>query len=99
MPERLYRVSIALGSRRVHISWEARDALLARLQRVGTIGTVRVAFTAVGATRTVSLTPPERATLLDALENWALEADKFEAISAELRALRDAVIADLHHAE
>lgn len=105
MPERLDRVTVALKRGSVVFSWEARQALLARLfhanikNRVIAQGTstdhIIRAFEAVGATLPVELTKPQRLLLLHVLrtwsenERWALEPD--ERMPEELAVLRNAL--------
>ena len=98
VPERLDRVTVALNGRPVILTWNARQALMRRLQHVQEVSRLRASFDAVGATRPVELTGNQRTALLLTLENWALDLDKFEAISPELLELRDELIADLHSA-
>ena len=62
MPERLDHVTIALGGGDVTLSWDARQALLARLEHVHESSSLRAMFEAVGATRPVELNPAQRAT-------------------------------------
>ena len=84
MPERLDRVTIALNRRDVTISWDARQALMARLYDANTPprylaqgessdGVLRD-FAAVGATRAVKLRKAQRVLLLNVLERWVEEA-------------------------
>ena len=99
MPERLDCIIVALNSGPVTLTWDARQALMLRLQRVRENFRLRASFDAVGASRPVELTSNQRTTLLLTLENWALDLDTFEAISPELLELRDELIVDLHSAQ
>lgn len=92
MPERLDQITVALNRGDVALTWEARQALMARLQHVHDSSSLRATFEAVGATRPVELNPAQRATLLGLLEEWSLEQD---AMPAELNELRDALSEDL----
>ena len=93
MPERLDTITIALGGGGdVTLSWDTRQALLARLEHVHESSSLRAMFDAVGASRPVELNPAQRATLLGLLEEWALEDD---ALPADLSELRDALTEDL----
>ena len=68
MPDRLDTITVALSRGDVTISWDARQALLARLQHVN-MSSLRAMFEAVDATRPVELNPAQRATLLGLLDN------------------------------
>ena len=92
MPERLDHITIALGGGDVTLSWDTRQALLARLEHVHESSSLRAMFDAVGPSRRVELNPAQRATLLGLLEEWALEDD---ALPADLSELRDALTEDL----
>ena len=91
MPDRLDTITVALSRGDVTISWDARQALLARLQHVNDSSSLRAMFEAVGA-RPVELNPAQRATLLGLLDEWTLEDD---ALPADLIGLRDALSEDL----
>jgi hypothetical protein len=81
MPERLDRVTIRLDAGDITISWEARQALLARLfhanikDRIIARGTstdeILRAIEAVGATRPLELAEPQRLLLLHVLRTWS----------------------------
>ena len=73
MPDRLDTITVALSRGDVTISWDARQALLARLQHVNESSSLRAMFEAVGATRPVELNPAQRATLLGLLDEWTLD--------------------------
>jgi len=92
MPDRLDTITVALSRGDVTISWDARQALLARLQHVNDSSSLRAMFEAVGATRPVELNPAQRATLLGLLDEWTLEDD---ALPTDLIGLRDALSEDL----
>ena len=95
MPERLDQITVALSRGDIAISWEARQALMARLQHVHDSSSLRATFDAVGASRPVELNPAQRATLLGLLQEWTLGQDADEAMPAELNELRDALREDL----
>ena len=95
MPERLDTITIALSRGDVTISWDARQALLARLQHVHESSSLRAMFDAVGAARPVELNPGQRATLLGLLEEWTLDHGADEPMPGELAELRDALTEDL----
>lgn len=113
MPERLDRVTITLNCGEFGFSWEARQALLARLfhanikDRIVARGTstdeILRAFGAVGATRPVELTKTQRLLLLHVLltwsenERWALEPQ--ERMPEELGVLSQALADELHSGE
>lgn len=110
MPERLDRVTVALG-RSVTISWDSRQALMARIYDVRGEGSVALigSFAAVGATRLVELKPEQRPLLLQLLrdwtdDQWALDDDdrmpeEVSLLRDELSILRDALIDDLDDAD
>lgn len=68
MPEHLDRITVALDRVDVVLSWRARTALLDQLEPGEG---ARAAFEAVDATRPVTLTLPQKAELLLAIEEWA----------------------------
>jgi hypothetical protein len=88
MPERLDRVTVALGDREVIVSWNTREALMAQMQDFDATE-LREAFDAVGATRPVELGPSQRDALLQLLEAWSRDEDP---MPKELVELRDALI-------
>ena len=92
MPERVDHITVALSRGDVTLTWDARQALIARLQHVQDASSLRAMFEAVGATRPVELNPAQRATLLGLLEEWTLEG---AALPTDLIELRDALTEDL----
>jgi hypothetical protein len=98
VPERLKHATIALDRGNHTISWDAREALMARLQQVQSAARIRAAFSAVGATRPVRLSPAQRAVLLAVFDGWSLERSE-TPMPVELRELRIALIRDLHDAK
>ena len=99
MPERLDRVSVALNRGAVILTWDARQALMRRLQHVRSTARIRDSFEGVGASRPVELTGRQRSRLLLILEGWSLDLDFYEAMPQDLLELRNALIADLQGAE
>jgi hypothetical protein len=99
VPERLDRITVKLGRGDVTLTWDARQALLARLQHVQTTARIRASFDAVGASRPVELTPGQRTTLLEVLQDWFVGGGGSEAMPEGLFHLRNALIADQHDAE
>jgi hypothetical protein len=99
VPERLDSVAVALNRGPVILTWNARQALMRRLQHVRETAQIRASFDAVGASRPVELTGGQRTALLLTLEGWSLDLDGYEAMSPELLELRNELIADLHGAE
>jgi hypothetical protein len=93
MPERLDTITIALSRGDITISWDTRQALLARLQHVHDSSSLRAMFDAVGASRPVELNPAQRATLLGLLKEWSIDRD--DAMPAGLNELRVALTEDL----
>ena len=81
------------------LTWDDRQALMARLQHVHSSSSLRATFEAVGATRPVELNPAQRATLLGLLEEWSLGRDGYDAMPTGLFELRDALSEDLADAE
>jgi hypothetical protein len=96
MPERLDRVTVPLNRGDVLLTWDARQALMRRLQSVQETFRLRASFEAVGASRPVNLTGGQRTALLVVLEAWSLDLDGHEAMPQGLYSLRDALITDLH---
>ena len=92
VPERLDTITVALAHGDIALSWETRQALVARLQHVSDSSSLRAMFESVGATRPVELNPAQRATLLGLLDEWTLEDD---ALPTDLIGLRDALSEDL----
>ncbi len=92
MPERLNHVTIALSRGSITISWDARQALLTRLQHVQSTSRIRASFHAVGATRPVELHPGQKVALVKMLEEWW---DEGTGMPIELAALRAALKDDL----
>jgi hypothetical protein len=72
MPVRLDRVLVDVAGELVEISWDERDALLARLRLLDGFESIVGAFEAVGASRPVELDDDERALLRVALEAWGI---------------------------
>ena len=95
MPDRLDTITVALSRGDVTISWEARQALLARLQHVNESSSLRAMFEAVRATRPVELNPAQRATLLGVLDEWTLDRDTWEGMPEALLELRKKLSEDL----
>ena len=96
MPDRLANVTIALNRCNLTISWEARQALMARLQHTQESSRLRDSFEAVGATRPVELNPGQKAALVNAFEEWWKEGDG--GMPVEFAVLHDALTDDLHDA-
>ena len=99
MPERLDRVTVPLNGGDVILTWDARQALMRRLQSVQETFRLRASFEAVGASHPVELTGGQRTALLLILEEWTLDLDGHEAMPQDLYELRNALITDLHDAE
>ena len=95
MPERLDLVRIALKSRDVTITWDDREALVHRLDRINSTYGIRASFAAVGATRPVDLDGRQCAALLSFLEDW-MQVAGAEAMPHGLYHLRNALIEELH---
>lgn len=97
---RFDRIAVALNRGPVVLSWDARQALMQRLQHVQETAHLRATFSAADAVRPVELHPARRTALLRALEGWAsLDPNGYEPIPQELVDLRNALIADLHDSE
>ena len=96
MPASLDRITIALDRVDVVLSWKARTALLDQLEAGQA---VRDAFAAVGATRPVTLTLPQKAELLLAIDDWvARTPGGFVALPDGIYDLREGLHNDLHDA-
>jgi hypothetical protein len=106
MPERVDHITVKLSTEDITLGWETRRALLAKLgEQQHPLGehdvgrAIRKAFDDVGASRPVTLKRDEKTYLLKLLEQWSLDTvGGFDAMSAELFALRNALIDDLHDA-
>jgi hypothetical protein len=93
--ERRDFVTIALSRGNISISWDARQALLTRLQHVQSTSRIRASFHAVAAARPVELNPGQKLALVKMLEEWW---DEGSGMPIELAALHDALqddVADL----
>jgi hypothetical protein len=99
MPDRLGSVTVSLRRGDITLSWETRDALMARLKDIKTTARIRAAFTAVGVSRPVKLNRGQKAALLSALEEWSLGSGGYDGIPKGLVELRNALIDDLHDRE
>jgi hypothetical protein len=69
---RLDRVRIDVAGEIVEISWDERDTLLERLERVAGCETIVERFEAVGASRPVNLDDEQRSRLRVTLELWGV---------------------------
>jgi hypothetical protein len=95
---RIAEVRIALRRGIVSIPWSSRDALLERLRNLETMNDVRDAFRAVGTTRPVRLTGPQKAGLLNVITFWADQTDGgYDDLPEGIYDLRNALHDDLHH--
>jgi hypothetical protein len=99
VPERLDRINIALSGGDVTLDWDTREALMRRLEHVRSTTKIRASFEAVGASRPVQLSGPQRTALLVTLEIWASDGAGQEPMPQGLYELRDALLRDLHDAE
>ncbi len=100
MPERLQQVTVSLSTGDVIVPWEVRQTLLNELGKHTPGREIRVAFEAVGATRPVTLTQPQKTYLLEVIEQWAVETvNGFDALPDAILTLRNTLHDDLHDAE
>jgi hypothetical protein len=90
VPERLDRVTIALPSGDVTISWNTRQALMGRLQDAEERNLIRSYFHNVGASRPAQFSPRQRVTLQRVLVDWFAEGMPAE-LDELLTALSDEV--------
>ena len=97
MPERPDKITVALNRYSITVSWEARQALMARLQYVHESSRLRDSFEAGRPNRPVELDPGQKAALVKALEEWWQEGNG--AMPIELAVLHDALKDDLHDAD
>jgi hypothetical protein len=96
MAERVDYVTIALTDGDVPLLWEARQQLMARLERVESTGRIRASFAAAGASgRRIELTWGEKAALLAALADWAASRNGYAPMPAQLYTLRNLLIEEL----
>jgi hypothetical protein len=98
MPERLNRITIALNTTDVVLTWDERDRLMARLQHARSRARIRDSIQAVGATRPVELKAGQRAALLNVLEEWSRDGGGDGAMPEGLHHLHTALIEDLNAA-
>lgn len=99
MPEHHDRITIALDRLDVVLSWKARTALLDELAQLDAGQGIRAAFEAVGATRPVTLTLPQKAQLLLAIDDWGKQTPGgFTALPEGIFDLREGLHNDLHDA-
>lgn len=99
MPERLDLVTIALDRIDVVLRWAARTALLDEVAHLESDQGIRDAFEAVGAKRPVTLTLPQKAQLLLAIEQWSVRTPGgFTALPEGIYDLREGLHNDLHDA-
>ena len=93
MPERLDYAMLTTSRGVVVLPWESRRELVDQLRKYGeTAISVTKAFDAVGATRPVRLTSPEKGVLLGSIYEWNQTVDVDEWPEA-IWELRDALIA------
>ena len=69
---RLDRVQVDVAGEIVEISWDERDTLLERLERIAGCETIVETFEAVGASRPVQLDDEQRSRLRVTLELWGI---------------------------
>jgi len=98
VPVRL-RPAVVPLNRPVTLSWNARQALLGRLQHVQETAHLRASFSDVYPAPAFQLRPGQRMALLRVLEAWAVDLDGPEPIPDELVDLRSALTADLNGSE
>ena len=95
MPERLDYALISTSHGVVVLPWDSRRELLDQLRKYGeTAFSVIKAFDAVGATRPVRLTSPEKGVILGAVFEWSRTVP-YDQLPESLWELRDALIVDL----
>jgi len=99
MPERFDLVTIALDRIDVVLRWAASEALLDEVAHLESDHGVRDAFEAAGATRPVTLTLPQKAQLLLAIEQWSVRTPGgFTALPEGIFDLREGLHNDLRDA-
>ena len=103
MLPRVDRVSIALSTGDVAISWVSRQALLEELRdhALGDAkvdGAIREAFEDGGTSRPVTLAPAEKAYLFRLLERWALEERGYAGLPRGMFHLRNGLLDDMRGA-
>jgi hypothetical protein len=95
---RLDRVEVRLTGRRAAVlSWVERGALLEQLRRLAGADSIVRAFEAVGASRAVDLSQPQKLALLGAIKLWeaAHSAGKSPAVPYGVLLLRDGLAREL----
>ena len=99
MPDGFERVTVALDRIDVVLSSKARTALIDELDQLESGQGIRNAFEAVAATRPVTLTLPQKAELLLAIEQWSERTPGgFTALPDGIYDLREGLHNDLHDA-
>ena len=100
MPERIDKITVAIGRDTLTMPWSSRVALLDELQRYQTGYTIRDAFTAVGASRSVRLKNEQKTELLRVIKVWSERTEGgMRGLPEAISALRNALIDDLDDAE
>src|SRR5215203_3093291 len=95
MAERVDYVTIALTDGDVPLLWDARQQLMARLERIASTAGIRSSFEEVGATgRRLELSWGQKAALLAALADWAGGREGY-AMPAQLSTLRNLLIEEM----
>jgi hypothetical protein len=95
---RIDEVRIALRRGTVSIPWSSCYALLDRVRNLESMHDVRDSFRAVGTTRPIRLTDPQKAGLLNIITFWANQTvdGDVSLLPKGIPALRDALHDDLH---
>ena len=96
---RIDEVRIELPAGTVSIPWSSRDALMEQLEArdvIADVPEVREAFLAVGTSRPVSLTDPQKLALRKVITFWANEVGGgYEDLPEGIHELRNALHVDL----
>jgi hypothetical protein len=97
VPERLDRVFVMLATRRepFALHWDAREQLLAQARRSKRLAHVVAAFEAVGASRPVQLTGPDKRLLVQLIDAWSAREETISSLPAGIWDLRMALADDL----
>jgi hypothetical protein len=71
VPERFDRVAIETSRGTIELPWNSRDRLLHEIRHLEHAEAIRTAFAAVGASRPVPLSRPDKEVLLEAINEWS----------------------------
>ena len=95
VPERLDRVAIETSRGTIELPWNSRDRLLHEIRHLDDAAAIRTAFAAVGVSRPVPLSRPDKKVLLEAINEWSRSVT-VEQLPRGVWELRCALADELH---